>query len=839
MLAIPVPLSVLFLENSVLAATKPIIAILLIFGIFIAQGQTASVAGTVLDQNNLPISNVNIVSGNLGTTTDNNGYYILQLTAETKNTITFSHLGHKNVVLESLILTTNETFEFNPVMKTDAIQVAGVDVTATGRKSIEGITTISPEVVRKIPGANAGVENILKLLPGVSFNNELSTQYNVRGGNFDENLVYVNGIEVYRPFLVRSAQQEGLSFVNSDMITGLEFSSGGFQAKYGDKLSSVLDITYKNPVDFSLRVQGSLLGASTTLETISKNKKFSSITGVRYRDNSLFVNTQQTETNFNPKFVDAQSYLTYRFSKKYHLSFLGTFSINDYQNEPLTRQTNFGTINDPRALLVFYEGKENSKYNNALGALKADYIVNDNTKIDITTSIYHAQEEEFSDIIASYELGEIDTNLGSENLGEVTASRGIGSQINRARNQLDALIFNLSHRGKFNKEGKSLEWGVKYTHEDIRDQLRESEFIDSAGFFIRPSEPEFVNNQPEEPFTGDIVAFESTQATNFVKTNRFSGFAQYSQQTKLGSHDIYFNLGMRAQHWILSGEGFANNSQTLFSPRGQFSIKPDWKKDILFRFAIGSYQQPPFYRELRDITGTINPNVEAQKSVHYVLGSEFSFNLWDRPFTLISEAYYKDLTNVNTYTVEDVRVRYAAQNNATAHAYGFDFRLTGTFVPGAESWVSLGYLQTEENIDNRGFISRPTDQRLKFAVLFQDYVPTIPNLKLYLNLVYNTGVPGGSPNNADPYQFQNRLRDYRRADMGISYIFADSKNQYPKGHWLHKFREFSFGFEIFNMFNNQNSITNTWVRDVDSQRQFAVPNFLTSRILNVKFGMRF
>ncbi|SNZ00335.1 TonB-dependent receptor [Flagellimonas pacifica] len=818
---------------------KSLLAILIVLWVSTIHSQTATITGRVLDENNLPISNVNIVTQNTGTTTDIDGYYLLQLIADTKNTITFSHLGHKNVVLENLMLTTNETFEFNPVMKIDIVQVAGVHVSPTGKKNIEGITTVPPEVVRKIPGANAGVENILKLLPGVSFNNELSTQYNVRGGNFDENLVYVNGIEVYRPFLIRSAQQEGLSFVNSDMITGLEFSPGGFQAKYGDKLSSVLDITYKTPVAFSLRINGSLLGASTTLETISKNKKFSNITGVRYRNNSLLVNSKQTLTNLNPKFVDAQTYLTYRFSKKFHLSFLGTLSVNDYDNEPLNRQTNFGTINNPRALLVFYQGKENNTYNNTLGAVKLDHVVTDHTKIGVTASVYHTQEEEFSDIIASYELAEIDNNLGGDNLGEVTASRGVGSQFNRARNQLDALIFNLSHNGKFTKEGKSLEWGLKFTHEDIRDQLRESEFIDSAGFFIRPSEPPVINNQPEEPFTGDLIAFENVQATNFVNANRFSGFVQYSRQTKWGKHDIYYNLGIRGQHWILNGDGIDSNSQTLLSPRGQFSIKPDWKKDLLFRFAIGSYQQPPFYRELRDITGTINPMVEAQKSVHYVLGGEYSFNLWERPFTFISEVYYKDLSNVNPFTIEDVRVRYAAQNNASAYVYGMDFRLTGTFVPGAESWVSLGYLQTKENIDNRGFISRPTDQRIKFAVLLQDYVPTIPNLKLHLNLVYNTGVPGGSPNNADSYQFQNRLRDYRRADIGISYIFADEKNQYPKGHWLHKFKELSFGFEIFNMFNNQNSITNTWVRDVDTQRQFAVPNFLTSRVLNVKIGMRF
>lgn len=259
---------------------------------------------------------------------------------------------------------------------------------------------------------------------------------------------------------------------------------------------------------------------------------------------------------------------------------------------------------------------------------------------------------------------------------------------------------------------------------------------------------------------------------------------------------------------------------------------------MLFRMAIGSYQQPPFYRELRDRNGTINPEVGAQRSIHYVFGNEYSFNLWNRPFKLISEAYFKHLTNINTYTVEDVRVRYVANNNAKAYVYGFDFRLNGSFVPGAESWVSLGYLKTEENSNDRGYISRPTDQRLKFGVLFQDYVPTIPNLKLYLNLVYNSGVPGGSPSNADPYQFQSRLPDYRRVDLGISYIFADRKNTHPKSHWMHKFKEFSAGFEIFNVFNNQNSITNTWVRDVDTQNQFAISNFLTSRILNLKFSIR-
>lgn len=801
--------------------------------------QTATITGVILDEQNRPLSQVNISTVSVGTFTDENGFYILELISDIEVTVTFSHLGHENVVLEKLVLNTNETFEFNPVMKTDAIQVDGVTVTPTGEKNTEGITTISKDVIRKIPGANAGVENILKLLPGVSSNNELSTQYSVRGGNYDENLVYVNEIEVYRPFLIRSAQQEGLSFVNTDLVSNVKFSPGGFQAKYGDKLSSVLDITYKNPSNFGASIEASLLGASTSLESISKNKNFSSVSGIRYRNNSLLVNSKQTNTNINPVFFDAQSYLTYRFSKKFNINFLGNISHNDYQNEPLNRKTNFGTFNAPKALLINYEGRENNRYATELGALKANYLFDDNTTLKLISSIYHTREEERSDIIATYELGEVDSNLGSETVGEINSSKGIGSQFNRARNDLDALIFNLEHKGKNIKNQRAIEWGVKYTHEDIRDQLRESEFIDSAGFSIRPPLPEFINNQPEEPFDGPLEAYESLIAKNFVKTNRLSAFVQFSDRNLWKNHNIYYNFGLRTHHWKVSGQGISKVAQTVVSPRAQFAIKPNWKRDMLFRVSAGVYHQPPFYRELRDNTGAIQPNVKAQQAIHFVLGNEYSFNLWNRAFSLSTEAYYKKLNNVNTYTIEDVRIRYFANNDAKAYVYGGELRLNGAFVPGTESWVSIGFLKTEENSNDRGYIARPTDQRLKFAILFQDYIPTMPDVKMYLNLVYNTGVPGGSPSYADPYIFQNRLRDYKRADLGISYIFADESKRYSKNHWLYKFKALSIGIEVFNLFNAQNSITNTWVRDADSKQQFAVPNFLTSRVLNLRINARF
>ncbi len=379
---------------------------------------------------------------------------------------------------------------------------------------------------------------------------------------------------------------------------------------------------------------------------------------------------------------------------------------------------------------------------------------------------------------------------------------------------------------------------MKYTHEDIRDRLVEWEVIDSAGFSINPPNLDFFNEQPYEPYQGPLVAFQNVRATNMVEIDRLQAFAQWSKRSTIGTNEVFYNAGIRMHNWTVNGDGIESSSQTVFSPRAQFAIKPDWEKDMLFRIAGGLYYQPPFYRELRDSSGIVRPNVKAQKSIHIVLGNEYSFKMWERPFKLVSEAYYKSMTDVNPYTVENVRIRYRATNNAKAYAYGLDLRLNGEFVPGTESWFSFGYLKTEENIDNRGYISRPTDQRLKFGVLFQDYVPSIPDLKMYLNLVYNTGVPGGSPSYADPYEFQNRLRDYKRADLGISYVLVNENKTYETG-WKRAFEELTLGFEIFNMFDVQNSITNTWVRDVNSKRQFAVPNFLSPRVFNVRLSMKF
>jgi hypothetical protein len=798
--------------------------------------QTATVKGTIEDTFGNPIENVSITYEETGVTSDSIGNYSIEIRAKKKVKVTFSHISF-NSISKTFDVPKGKTLRFSPTLKQKTEEIKEV-IVKNRDKDAQGVIKINVEDVKKIPGANAGVENILMTFAGVNNNNELSTQYNVRGGNFDENLVYVNGIEVYRPFLVRSGQQEGLSFVNIDMTQNVNFSAGGFQAKYGDKLSSVLDITYRTPQKFAVNVGLSLLGGSATLEGKMFDDKLSAIVGIRHRNNSLLVNSKDIETNYEPQFSDVQTFLSYDVNEKFKLDFLGNFSLNKYNYTPITRRTKFGTIADPLELIVFYDGQERDKYSTVFGALKGTYQVNEDLQVSLTTSAYNTQEQEHYDILASYALGEVDSNLGSDNFGEVEFAEGIGSQLNHARNNIDALISNINLKATYNKGENQFDFGLKYQKEDIRDRLIEWEIIDSVGFSVRP--PNHIsNNQPYYPFEGDIIPYQDVRARNNIQINRFTAFGQWSKKDTWNEHEVWYNLGLRAHNWSVKGDGISNSSsQTTISPRGQFAIKPDWEKDMLFRFSTGLYYQPPSYRELRNFDGVVQPNVKAQKSIHFVLGNDYSFELWKRPFKLVTEAYYKHLTDVNPYTIDNVRIRYAANNSATAFATGFDVRLNGEFVPGTESWVSMGIMSTKENIDNRGEIARPTDQRFKLGILFQDYVPTIPDLKMYLNLVFNSGLPGGSPSYSDPYQFQSRLNSYKRADLGVSYVLVDQKKQFDTG-ILKNFKEFSFGLELYNMFDIQNSITNTWVRDVYSKRSYGIPNYMTRRTLNFKVDMKF
>jgi len=802
----------------------------------ISFSQKSYIKGVVLDVNNNPIENVTISStynnNKTGATTNINGFYSIEINALKDVNIVYSHLSYKKISF-TINLKINEVYEFYPVMDEDIEQIEEIVLKSSQKRELESIITINPQIIRTIKGAQPGVENLLKTLPGVNISNELSTQYSVRGGNFDENLVYVNGIEIYRPFLVRSGQQEGLSFVNSDLIKNIKFSAGGFQSKYGDKLSSVLDIEYKNPQINNVSGSLNLLGGNVTIQNISKNAKTSNIFGVRYRDNSMLVNSKETVTNYNPKFIDIQSFLTSNFTEKFSLNFLTYMSINDYNYKPQSRQTNFGTLDAPTALIVYYDGHEKDKYQTLFGATKLNYKVSENLDLSLIASAFQTSEKEYFDILAQYRLGEVNNNIGDEDLGDVEFSEGIGSQLSHARNNLNALIYNIEHKGVYNTNNNNYEWSIKLTKEDIKDRIVEWEVIDSTGYSIDPPFFENIGDQPYTPNEGPIVPYQNIRKTNTTKTKRIQSYFQWSKNSSIGSSKLYTNVGARLHGWSIDNE----KTNFVFSPRFQVGIKPDWKKDMIFKLSGGVYYQPPFYRELRDYSGEINYDVKAQKSLQLVASNEYSYTIWNRPFKLTSEIYYKDMSDINAYTVDNVRIRYLANNSTKAYAYGLDIRLNGEFIKGTESWFSFGYLNTKENIDNQGYIPRPSDQRLKFGILFQDYIPNIPDLKMYLNLVYNSGVPGGAPSYADAYDYQNRLPDYRRVDLGISYMMIKESTTYNRG-WRKNFSELSIGLEIFNMFDMQNSITNTWVRDVYSKRQYSIPNYLTPRILNLTIDMK-
>ena len=796
--------------------------------------QDAVITGLILDEENFPIKDANIQFDNKGTISDMNGYYKIEVPSEKNINVVFTHINHKRLQI-TVNLSKKEILEFNPVLSTNIEQISEVILNTTRREDLKSIQNISPAKLRDIKGVQPGIENILKTLPGVSINNEMSTQYSVRGGNFDENLVYVNGIEIYRPFLIRSGQQEGLSFVNSEMTDDIKFSSGGFEAIYGDKMSSVLDIKYKSPESNQYKINTSFLGGSFTSENVSKDKNISNILGLRYRDNSLLVNSKETNSNFKPSFFDLQNHLRLAINPRLSISTLTNFSLNRYNFKPLNRQTNFGTLDDPLALIIFYDGEEKDRYTTFFNSISVNYTPNQRDTYTINSSFYNTTEKEYFDILAQYNLAEVNTNIGSQDIGEVEFSQGVGSQLNHARNDLNAQIFNIESKLKLIRKKNEFNFSLKFTKENISDRIVEWEVIDSAGYFIDPPFIANISEQPYEANEGPIVPFQNIRSTIDTSIERIQFYSQWESESYINNDKIYYNIGLRAHNWSLnSSEDWSNDvkSKTVISPRFQIGYVPSWNPKMIFNLKYGVYYQPPFYKGLRNFSGEINPSLKAQKSIHYVLSNEYKFDLWNRPFRLNSELYYKDLDDLNTYTIDNVRIRYVANNNAFGYAYGLDLRLNGEFVKGTESWFSFGYLKTEENIDNRGYISRPTDQRLKFGVLFQDYVPNMPNLKMFINLIYNTGLPGGSPSYADPYEYLNRLPDYKRADIGIMYLIEDAKK-------LFNVEEVSIGIEIFNMFNIQNTITNTWVRDVYSKRQYSIPNYLSPRIFNLNMDVKF
>ncbi len=791
--------------------------------------QTATIFGAVKDTVGKPLISVNvsIIGTPGGTTTNEEGVYSLSIPAEKQVTVAFSFIGLQTRKVR-LKLVPDQKYELNYTLKSAANQLKSVVIKEDQHRS-GTLTRLDPKIATLLPNASGNFEAVLKTLPGVVSNNELSSQYSVRGGNYDENLVYVNDIEIYRPFLVRSGQQEGLSFINPDMVSSVSFSAGGFDAKYGDKMSSVLDVTYKRPTTFAGSAGMSLLGGSLSLEGSTKNHRFTYIFGARQKSNQYLLNTLETKGDYRPSFSDIQTYLTYDISPEWEIDALVNYSNNKYTIIPQDRETSFGTVNQALQLKVYFDGQEVDSYETYMGALSATYHPDNRLRLKFISSVYQSYENETFDVLGQYYINALEKDFGSKNLGDSVNNVGVGTYLPHARNKLSALVYNAEHKGFYTLENHFLTWGTRVQHEEIQDQLNEWKYVDSAGYAI-----------PQAPASA-ILMQDVINTKTQLGSNRANAYIQDSWSIS-DSTKMSLNYGIRANYWDL-------NHELLVSPRVTYSFSPRWKKDVLFRASSGYYYQPPFYRELRDLSGNVNTNVKAQKSIHFVLGSDYNFKAWGRPFKLVSEVYYKYLDNLIPYKIDNVRIRYFAENNARGYATGIDLRLNGEFVKGLESWASLSVMQTQEDLKDDfyykdgqriepGYIPRPTDQRVTLNLFFQDYLPKNPTYKMHLNLVFGSGLPFGPPN-SERYADTLRMPFYRRVDIGFSkQIIGENAKLVVKSTFFKHIKSVWLSAEVFNLLQVNNTISYIWVADVTG-RQYAVPNYLTPRMINVRLMVKF
>lgn len=820
---------------------------LILFGLLLGAsplwGQNASLEGRVTDEGGQGLEGVRVAVGEFYVLSDEEGRFRLKLTAGEGQLVYFLSFGYQPDTLR-LDFAEGEKKQIDRRLKLLANLLEDVEI--TDRKArFDNQVSISTKDIEAFVGPTGGVEGILKTLPGVSSYNELSSQYSVRGGNFDENLVYINGIEIYRPFLVRNGQQEGMSFINSQMVQNVRFSAGGFEARYGDRMSSVLDITYRRPSGFGLTLEGSFLGGNLVYEDRFLKDKLTVLTGARYRTNQLLVGSLDTEADFVPRFSDIQSFLTYDLSDEWELTFLGNYARNLYQVTPTSRTTDFGTLQESLRLNVFFDGREDYDFSTRFAALGANYQPSKNLQLKQYASVYHTTEQEYFDVLGAYRLGELNTNLGSDEFGEISFTRSIGGFQNYARNFLDGIVANVGHHGIYDKDEVTWRWGMRFQHEDILDRYQEWERIDSAGFNV-PNQSGFsydslivttvdANGNPiaGNAFTSfrdqeNLALFESFGSRVRVSSNRLTAYIERSQIFKKSNGDWYLNAGLRSHYWSF-------NQQNVISPRASVSWRPKWKKrDMVFRLASGLYYQPPFYREMRKLEGGLNFDIRAQRSFHLVLGNDYQLKIWNRPFKMVTELYYKDMAQLIPYDLDNVRLRYRAENSATGYALGFDYRINGEFVKGIDSWASLSIMTIQEDIadDGAGFLPRPTDQRFNFKIFFQDYLPSDPSFRVNLTLVYGSGLPFGPPQ-AEPVDRVFRLPAYRRVDIGFSKVLK-AEGKEAKWKVFNSFSSMWVGLELFNLLDINNTVSYLWVKDISTAREYAVPNFLTPRLLNLK-----
>ena len=808
----------------------------------LAQKSGAIVSGKVLDENEKPLAGVSIImlGRESGLVSTDSGSFRMHVPADKAFALVFSYTGYKNLQ-QNFILNDKEEEHVVVRMERSASNLEKVTVTDERDRKEAGLIRINPKDAINIPTPIGGIESLIKVYVGS--NNELTSQYAVRGGNYDENLIYVNDYEIFRPYLVSNAQQEGLSFINPEMTRNVNFYNGGFQAKYGDKISSVLDIQYKKPTEFGGSAYIGLLEQGLELEGSSKNKKFSYIVGARNRSFTTLLSSQETKGNYIPSSADAQGLFTYQFNPKNSLELFAVYSQTSFNLVPLSAQLSTSVFSPyfsaDLALDIFFSGQEKDKYKTGFTGLTWNQQINTNLKLKWMVSSFSDIESQNFDITGSYLFGERDFDKGSADFGKIINPLGIGSNQNFARDNLDIHLYSFEHKGYLNKENQFLQWGIAAELQTIQDQLHEWTYEDSVGYSL-----------PYQP--GSLNLNNVVNADNNLHIGRFTGFLQDNIIFKKNP-EFTLQAGARLNYNTFT-------KQLLVSPRVGISWKPaKSKQDIIYKAAIGIYDQPPFYRELRAPDGSINPAVKAQQSFQATAGFDVNFHQNEKPFRLSVEAYYKNIWNVNPYNINNVSIQYFASNNAKAYAVGLEGRLFANLVKDAESWISIGFMQTKEKISGasyydytidslnkpldstlvqQGWIRRPTDRLFTLGMFIQDYLSTNKNFKVYLNLIYGSNLPYSVPGSV---KYRNALiiEPYIRADIGFSALLLDNDKSNRRSH--NPFRKLDniwATLEIFNVIDRENTISYLFVKDF-SNVTYAMPQRLTPRLINLKLVTRF
>ena len=793
--------------------------------------EMTSISGVVSDTSGYSVgfANIAVQGTKYGTTADKFGQYELQVPSGNDVIVVtcVGYISQKN----QIYVQGGKKNKFDITLKVAYENLGEVTVSKRIDQSVT-MHQIDARAMSAMPNPSSNFENVIKQLPGVASNNELSSEYSVRGGSFDENLVYVNDVEIYRPFLIRSGQQEGLSFINPDLVGSLKFSAGGFDASYGDKMASVLDVTYKKPNENTGSFSASLLGTNAHYEGISKDGRFRQLTGIRYKTSQYLLTSLDTKGEYNPTFIDAQTLLTYDLTPKVEISFLGYYGYNKYNFVPTDRTTDFGTFQEAYQLNVFYDGQENDLFTSALGAFTLNFHPNDNLSLKLITSAYNTTEAETYDILGEYNISQLD--LTSNQKKDTTSTNiGIGGALNHARDYLNAKIFSVSHIGSFKTGIDKLKWGLTLQKEIINNRIDEWDLIDSAGYAL--------------PYNPNAISLMNVRyADNNLSSHRLMGYLMNTIELSPGNDKLFITIGLRSHYWSLNG-------QTIYNPRGSISYRPGWRPNLMFYFAAGAYNQPAFFKEMQNLQGVVNTNLKAQQAIHYVLGTDYNFNVFSRPFKFTAEAYYKNYKNIVPYKIEDVQTVYAGENMAIGYATGIDFKINGEFVKGTESWFSLSLLQTDEKInytDNNGnktvtgYYPRPTDQLVNMGLYFQDYLPNNPTYKVHLSLHYGSSLPVTIPSLTNRWDDVLKIMpSYQRVDLGFSKMIKGENTLFGPGNFFNFFKEIWASAEVFNVIGAKNVMSYLWVNSVSNSDQipgyFAVPNYLTSRRLNLKLTASF